>query len=164
MTALRRLVPRAMASEVLGVLQETLELARIVPPTLDGQPLMLWFSPRPTGRRAVACVVDEVVDIFYLLVAESNLDPASAEVIDTLALVTEDEILARSVDDPWDAADVAVQLGIVAEVPWSDAVEAKISALECHEEIGVEASARLARQYRTALEQSSAPGPDPSAN
>lgn len=164
MSALRRLLPQAEPPEVLSALQRTLELTAIVPPTLDGQPLMLWFGPRSTGRRAVAYVADELVDLQYLLVDDSHLDPESAEIVDQLDLVTEDEILARSIDDPWDAADVAVLLGVVAAVPWSRAVEDRVASLERHGMIGVEASARLARQYRKALEQASAPGPDPSSN
>lgn len=163
MTQLRRVMSRGAPRDVLGRIQDGLELALIEAPTLDGQPLILWFSP-PGEPTVLGLVSDPVVEMQYLVVDRAWSGSAGAELLESLDLVAADEILARSIDDPWDAADVAVQLGIVADVPWSDAVESMITALEGHEEIGVEASARLARQYREALEQASAPGPDPSSN
>lgn len=149
---------------MLGRIQSHLELSAIEPPTIEGQPLIIWFSVPGRSTPAVGYVADHVVELHYLLVDRSQLDADGAAVIDQLDLVTEDQLLARSLDDPWDAADVAIMLGVVAAVPWSPAVEDRIASLERHEEIGVEASARLARQYRDAIERASPPEPDPSSN
>lgn len=147
---LRRLLPTEESTTVLEAIQRSWELIEVVPPSATGQPLMLWFGDDTHEHPVVAYMADTTVWMHYLVV-DLDLCPNPEERLGDLAMATEQTLLDTPIDTPAAAADTALALGLIAELPWSDAVADFIDGLDTHDDPGARAAAELARYYAASL-------------
>lgn len=150
MAQLHRVVPRLDASDVLDLVQDDHVLVEIEPPRPPHAHLALRFAARTDAEPTIAYVVDQLVEVNYLVV-----DPVHEKSVEGLLarmpLLTEEDLLRADVTDEVEEAERVVLLGLVAEQPWKDAVRRRVEAAATGGHEGLRAAAGLARAYSESL-------------